>query len=232
MINLSRRNFVAGAATAGAVFGLKGPVEFLPSAFAQAALGGPKEALNPAGMQYFCFKTGDMEVTQVFDGHAARPFDTTFVRNAPGETVQKALAAGGLPENELPNCFTITVVKTGGRFVMFDSGNGGANQPRTGRLAENMKAAGIEQKDIATIFISHYHGDHISGLVTKDGEQVYPKAEIIMPAPEYNTGPAPAARFPRPGRRSPNACNRSSRNGKIFIAWKAKPMSTSAPFSP
>ena len=199
MSQLSRRNFIAGTATTAAVFGLKGPVEFLPSAFAQAALGGPKESLNPTGMQFFRFKIGDMEVTQIFDGFVTRPFDATFIRNAPGEAVQKALAAGGLPDSELPNCFTVTIVKTGGKYVMFDSGNGGANQPRTGRLVENMKAAGIEQKDISTIFVSHYHPDHISGLVNKDNSQVYPNAEIVMPVPEYNfwtgaSGPIPEAR--------------------------------------
>ncbi len=33
--------------------------------------------------------------------------------------------------------------------------------------------------------ISHFHPDHIDGLKTKDGDKVFPNAEILVPEPEW-----------------------------------------------
>ena len=48
-----------------------------------------------------------------------------------------------------------------------------------------MAAAGIDPKAVKTIVISHFHGDHISGLMAKEtNAQMFPDAEIIVPAAE------------------------------------------------
>jgi glyoxylase-like metal-dependent hydrolase (beta-lactamase superfamily II) len=48
-----------------------------------------------------------------------------------------------------------------------------------------MAAAGIDPKGIGKIVVSHFHPDHIFGLMAKDTDaQIYPNAEIIMPAAE------------------------------------------------
>jgi glyoxylase-like metal-dependent hydrolase (beta-lactamase superfamily II) len=196
MYEISRRRFVVGAATAGAVFGLGKAVEFTPSAWAQ---GGPVETgLNPKKLQFFRFTMGDMEVFQIFEGENTRPHSDGFIRNASVDDTKKALTAAGLKDDAVPNAFTVTVVKTGGRTIMFDSGLGTGTLPATGRLAENLKAAGIEQKDINLIVVSHYHPDHIFGLMDKDNAQIYPNAEIVMPEAEYGfwTDPAKTSKLP------------------------------------
>jgi glyoxylase-like metal-dependent hydrolase (beta-lactamase superfamily II) len=35
------------------------------------------------------------------------------------------------------------------------------------------------------VIISHYHGDHINGLLMDDNSLTYPNAEILVPAPEH-----------------------------------------------
>jgi len=76
-------------------------------------------------------------------------------------------------------------VKTANRIVMFDAGTGAQLAPTAGRLAANMKAAGISQDSIDTIVVTHFHPDHIFGLMEKDtNAQVYPNAQIIVPEPE------------------------------------------------
>jgi glyoxylase-like metal-dependent hydrolase (beta-lactamase superfamily II) len=38
---------------------------------------------------------------------------------------------------------------------------------------------------VKTILVSHFHGDHIFGLMAKDtNAQMFPEAEIIVPAAE------------------------------------------------
>ena len=49
----------------------------------------------------------------------------------------------------------------------------------------NFKAAGFDPKDVDTIIISHFHGDHINGLRLKDGTAVFPNAEIMVPSGEW-----------------------------------------------
>lgn len=194
MFDFSRRRFVASAAAAGAVFGFDRPMEFIPSAFAQQAA----EQQNPKGMPFYRFKVGDIEVTQVFDGETPAPNNPGFIRNASPEDIKAALVAAGMQGDTIPVSYTVTILKIGGKYLMFDSGNAAASLPRAGRLAANMTAAGIEQKDISTIVITHFHGDHIFGLMTAENAQIYPNADIVMPEAEYSfwTDPSKTASLP------------------------------------
>jgi glyoxylase-like metal-dependent hydrolase (beta-lactamase superfamily II) len=72
--------------------------------------------------------------------------------------------------------FTPTAVRSGGKVVLFDTGLGGNGAPSVGKLAENMKAAGLDPAKVDTVVISHFHADHISGLWAKEtSEQIYPQ---------------------------------------------------------
>ena len=48
-----------------------------------------------------------------------------------------------------------------------------------------MSAAGIDPKNIDTILVSHFHGDHISGIRAKGGAANCPNAEIMVPSAEW-----------------------------------------------
>jgi len=176
MFHLSRRRFVISAAVASAAFGLDKQLEFLPAANAQGAT--PKFAK---------FKVGNIEVTQVFDGVTERQHDPAFIRNASIEDTKKALKAAGLSDAVVAVPYTVTVVRMNGKYVMFDSGNAPQGTPTTGLLRDNMKAAGIDAGQINTIIVTHFHPDHIFGLMTKENAQLYDKIDIIVPAAEYKS---------------------------------------------
>src|SRR5262249_34806940 len=40
-------------------------------------------------------------------------------------------------------------------------------------------------KAIDTVIISHYHGDHVNGLLKADNSLAFPNAEILVPAAEH-----------------------------------------------
>lgn len=180
MIELTRRNFVVSAATATAVFGLTRPLAFLSPAHAQTA--------SPSEPPRFArFNIGELEVTQLYDGIWQKPHDPQFIRNASVEDTKKALREANLTDAHVPITFTITVIRMGDRTIMFDAGTGGQLAPTAGLLMkESMQAAGIDPKSINVIVMTHFHPDHIFGLMAKDtNEQIFPDAELVVPAKEY-----------------------------------------------
>ncbi len=176
MHSFSRRDFVISAAAAAAAFGLSGRLSWMASAAAEQA----------AAKGFHRFKVGDIDVTTVFDGIWERDHDPAFIKNASVDQTKTALRTAGLPDDKITIPFTVTFVTIGGKTVMFDSGTGGQLSPKAGKLAANMAAAGIDAKTISTIIVTHFHPDHIFGLMEKGtNAQVYPNAEIIVPAAEY-----------------------------------------------
>ena len=48
-----------------------------------------------------------------------------------------------------------------------------------------MVAAGIDPKAVDMVVISHFHGDHINGLLTAENAPAFPNAEVLVPAAEW-----------------------------------------------
>jgi glyoxylase-like metal-dependent hydrolase (beta-lactamase superfamily II) len=202
MQSISRRGFVISAATAGAVFGLDGPLEFVGRGFAQAA-GGPDVVR---------FKVGDIEVIQMYDGTWEKAHDPAFVRNASLDDVKGALKAGGLTDAHVPIPFTVTAVRVGGSLVLFDSGTGAQLAPTAGNITKNnlWAAAGIDPGKVETIIVTHFHPDHITGLMAKDtNAAIFPNATIHVPAAEYRFWTNPSV-----------TAGAAKRIQSVFPGWK------------
>lgn len=176
MISMSRRSVVVSGAAASALFGMGKRVEIIGSA----------QAAEHAKKGFHKYRLGDTEIITVFDGPWNKPHDEGFITNASVEETRAALRDAGLTDEFVPLSFTVTFARVGGKLVMFDAGTGGQLAPTAGRLAENMKAAGIDRADIDTIVVTHFHPDHIFGLMEKDTDaQVYPGVEIVVPSAEF-----------------------------------------------
>lgn len=134
---------------------------------------------------FYRYKFGDFEITALHEGEFTRPLDANFVRNAELKDVQAVLAESHLPTDKVKVSFTTVVVNTGAKLVLVDTGfhdNGG---PTNGKTVAQLKAAGIDPKDIDIVLLTHFHGDHLQGARAKDGTLVYPNAEIIVPENEW-----------------------------------------------
>jgi glyoxylase-like metal-dependent hydrolase (beta-lactamase superfamily II) len=210
MFIMSRRGILASAAVAAA-FGLHGK---------KLALVGPAHAeapLEPANGVYK-YKVGSIEVTAVYDGIWRKPHDPTFIKNASVEDTKEALAKAGLTTEFMPIPLTVVVLKIGDKYVMIDSGSGvGQWQANATNLPSNMKAAGIDRSQISTILVSHFHPDHVWGLMEKGtNAAVFPNAELIVNSTEYKwwTEPGRVEKLPE-GRRPAG-----KRIGDVFPTWK------------
>jgi glyoxylase-like metal-dependent hydrolase (beta-lactamase superfamily II) len=149
----------------------------LPLSTAQAAA--PKQGKQVAG--FYRFNIGDFEVTALHDGEVNREITTALVPNVPLDDVIKAMQAQFIPTKPGTSQFNTMVVNTGSKLVLIDAGFANNGAPTTGQMAANLTAAGINPAQIDTILISHFHPDHINGLRNKEGQLVYPNAEIIAP---------------------------------------------------
>lgn len=182
----SRRSVVLSAAAAGITLGLDKPLEiFASAAHAQGKAPAKKPSLTDVG--FAKFKVGDVEVITVYDGFAARPIDDKFVPGVSVAQIQAALKKAGLPDGAtLDNPFTVTFIRTKGKTYMFDSSTGGQLAPTAGSaLAKNIYKAGIQPSKIDGIIVTHYHGDHISGMISQTtGSRVFGDTPIIVPAAE------------------------------------------------
>ena len=173
MPNVTRRTLLAGSASAA----------FSAGAY-PAAAAAPFAGKQTPGI--YRYRIGAFELTALYDGIWYRPITDKFIRNAPFAEVESALADAFMPVDELATPFTTLIVNTGKKVVLLDTGTGGQIAPSAGVLRDNLAAAGINPKAVDLIVISHFHPDHINGIKDKDDNLVFPNAEIMVPAAEWN----------------------------------------------
>src|SRR5947209_13747893 len=174
-LTTTRRRLLKGSAAAGAA-ALIAPAG---AALANAPISG-KQAPG-----YYRLKVGDYEVTLLNDGARSFPMPDTFVTNVPKEQALAAAEAAYMPQGMVTVPFNPTLINTGSKLVLIDTGYGPMPNAPVGQLFANLRAAGVEPKDIDILILSHLHPDHINGLRAADGSIAFPNAEIKAPAPEW-----------------------------------------------
>src|SRR5712691_4761973 len=178
MTVLTRRTLLTGA-VAAAVAPL---AKSLPARAAAAAAGTQVPG-------WYRYKVGSFEVTVVTDGVNRFKLPDDFVANAKKEEVNAALAAAHMEQDVFVGPYNPIVVNTGQKLVVIDTGTGeaafNASKGASGQFLTNLAAAGIDAKSIDAVIISHYHGDHVNGLLRADNSLAFPNAEILVPAGEH-----------------------------------------------
>jgi glyoxylase-like metal-dependent hydrolase (beta-lactamase superfamily II) len=177
-MTLTRRALLAGAATT-ATAALTG----LSSARASAPFSG-KQVTG-----FYRYSVGSFEVTVVTDGVSRFKFADDHVGNHSRAEVNAALVEEHLEPDLMTTPYNPIVVNTGSKLVLIDTGTGEASYIKSkgvgGQLLTNLAAAGIDPGAIDTVIISHYHGDHVNGLLTAAKTLAFPNAEILVPAVEH-----------------------------------------------
>jgi glyoxylase-like metal-dependent hydrolase (beta-lactamase superfamily II) len=180
MTDLTRRHLFASAAAVTAAAAL-------PQVPTTATAAAPQAGKQANG--WYRYKVGSFEVTVVTDGKNQFKLPDTFVLNAKKDDVNTALAAAYLDKDTVTIPYSPIVVNTGSKLVVMDTGTGEGNFERSkgvgGQFHGNLKAAGIDRNQVDIVIISHFHGDHINGLITPDKKPSFPNAEIMVPAAEW-----------------------------------------------
>ena len=94
-------------------------------------------------------------------------------------------ASLNLPEG-IPASVSTFLVKVGNDYILFDAGLGAFG----GQLLNRLAALGVQPDSIGLIYLTHFHVDHIAGLVAKDSAgndvKVFKNAAVYAGKVEYD----------------------------------------------
>jgi glyoxylase-like metal-dependent hydrolase (beta-lactamase superfamily II) len=137
----------------------------------------------------FRYNVGDIEVTVLSDGFRMVALDN-YIINASTAEIAAALREAGLAADRVKNTYSPIVLTTNGKRVLIDAGNGEAafsqSKGERGTLGQSLAAAGIGRETIDMVVVSHFHADHVNGLLAADGKPAFPNAEIKVPEAEWS----------------------------------------------
>jgi len=137
---------------------------------------------NPA---HFRFTVGDIRLTILSDGYFSTSTAGLGINADPAE-VQAFLADHFLPTDMGYSHTNHVLIETKDATILVDVGSGTRWFDTTGRLLDNMDAAGVDPSDITHVVITHAHPDHIWGIRDDFDEAIFPDAEYIIGQTEYD----------------------------------------------
>lgn len=118
-----------------------------------------------------------VKATWIRDNASAKLMPPSLFPDA-GEDLMKKLSL----ENGIPSSISTFLIESNGIQILFDTGMGASDS----RLLAGLHALGITPADIKYIYLTHFHGDHIGGLMKNDSV-VFPYAEIYASKAEYDS---------------------------------------------
>lgn len=125
---------------------------------------------------------GDTEVIAVSDGYLQVGFGMlSNVDEQECEEIQRSAQVSELNAVHI-NTF---LIRRKGKNILIDSGAGGV-KGWGGRLIANLARLDIQPDDIDAVLLTHAHPDHIGGLLSTEGEAVFPNTELIINGDEFN----------------------------------------------
>lgn len=87
-----------------------------------------------------------------------------------------------IPSGEAEAAVNTFLVKKDNQYILFDTGLG---LDEGGAMLDQLIMLGIPAEDISAVCITHFHGDHIGGMLT-NGKASFPNAKVYFSKREQN----------------------------------------------
>lgn len=121
----------------------------------------------------------DFSITWLLGSDKMLNFPTKLFKNFTDELIQQYKA-----ENGLETSLSVFLLETEGKKALFDTG---LNEKESTGIPDRLKELKISPDEIDYIFITHFHPDHIGGLITKDDKIFFANAKIYVSKDEYDS---------------------------------------------
>lgn len=132
----------------------------------------------------YSFEHGAFDITVFSDGFIMLP-DQIILPDTPVEDRPAILGRIGGDATAAPFQVNIPLIRVGKDLILVDNGSGTRFQDTAGRLAGNLKAAGIDPEAITKVIFTHVHPDHTGATVNSDGTLLYPNADYYVSEAEW-----------------------------------------------
>lgn len=119
---------------------------------------------------------GVTTVTWIKDNQGGAMRDAGLFPDATPEIIAELGLQDGIASTI--SCF---LLHADGKWALFDTGLGIGR----GQLVATLDSLGVPADSISELFITHFHGDHIGGMVF-EGKPVFPNAEVYAGQREYD----------------------------------------------
>lgn len=143
--------------------------------------------LPPAGPPtFYAFKIGAFDALSISDGALVlEPVFPSVGVNASKQDFDALAAQRYLDPRRATLHMNHLLVNTGRNLVLVDPGGTTALGPHMGALPANLKAAGVDPRNIDTVIISHAHPDHILATTDAGGKLAFPNADFYIGDAEW-----------------------------------------------
>ena len=137
-------------------------------------------------------RVGALEVTALLDAEMQLP--PTLLKGLTSADATAMLGGSGAVSTPV-NAF---LVRIGSHLVLVDTGARSSMSPGMGQIQDRLQQAGVALESIEAVLITHFHNDHLGGLLRKDGQRAFPKAVLRVSQAEsdYWLSPATLAALP------------------------------------
>jgi glyoxylase-like metal-dependent hydrolase (beta-lactamase superfamily II) len=182
---LSRRGILRGCAlTASLPLAAPFLATGLAARPARAAIDTPELTLPG----WYRFAVGEIEATIMSDGPINIGSSEDHFPDADPEALEEVMEEAFLPVDPVIIEQNALIVQTGDRLVLIDTGTGALDTfgDGSGRLMDNLGAAGFDPASLTDIALTHAHPDHCFGLVAPDGTPHFPEAAVHISEAEFD----------------------------------------------
>ncbi|MDR2353219.1 MAG: MBL fold metallo-hydrolase [Deltaproteobacteria bacterium] len=134
-------------------------------------------ALGDTSKGFFRFTLGELEVIALSDAVGEFSFNLFFDISA--EDLEAIAQANGRTNKTFPSWINAFAVKQGTNLFLIDTGVGSPFN-----TLNNLKKAGYRPQAVTHILLTHFHSDHIGGLLDNEGNLLFPNAAVYAPFKE------------------------------------------------
>lgn len=144
----------------------------------------PLERMGDTPVEQHRFAHGNFDITILSDGFIVLPAGIILPDTIEDQRPEILHRLGGDDESA-PFHVNIPLIGSGSDIILVDNGSGDKFQPTAGKLAVNLKAAGIDPASVTKVIFTHIHPDHAGGTILPDGKLLCPNAEYFINDEEW-----------------------------------------------